>query len=1077
LLKKGISYLIVVLLISNAFLVAFNIREAKALGTTYIRADGSVDPPTAPISSADNVTYVMTDNVTSDGDGIVVERSYITIDGMQHSVIGPGLFGSSVGLLLQNTSGVTVCNIDFRSFCTDLWLNYGSDNTIFNCTMSGEWRPYGYGDLHGIAMTYSSNNDIHNNKIIQKQIAVSNSVNNVIHDNDLTSPSPTLEAYIGFYLSSCSNNNISENSIIGKTWYSIYSHASTNNVISANNIEGNGGSGVTLHWGSTGNNVVGNNIEQSSGGDFPGIYVLDCYANNNIVGNSLINNVDGIFLQRCSGTSIVENYIVNNTRGLKLSECNSNYIYHNNIINNTKQVDTQGWEYDPYINYWDNGYPAGGNYWSNYNGTDSYKGPNQDQPGSDLIGDTAYVVGSINTNYTDRYPLMGPWNPMPPNKLEIYDIVRATDTLNVRSGPGLRNAIVGTMLKGNKGSVLTGPVEADGYNWWKTSYDVGVTGWSADEWLELVPSRPQPPSDFTSWADATVNWAEQRMGNESWAGYGLRFVANAFMQEEGKPAGWASALDAATDYDHFDRLDQMLYGWREAPKGAVVFFNAEGTNPYGQVGIYLGNGSIIHVYGTVTTDSMEGVIGKPDVGQYLGWSYPPEAWRPTQTPNQPPVANAGHDRSVSSGELVAFDASASYDPDLDGTITGYRWNFGDGTTDEGKTVSHRFRGAQNGPKDYTVQLTVEDDHGATNSDSVLVTVNQLKKRVELSPTVLGSSYMETTYNWIGTDDATNEDLYIISRIDTCFGGIIGASQFFIVRKIDSSPSWKVVWHIPKPTEWAWNTASYTTPFTPSLWQELWGTPCKTSKHTFSDGTFEGINVTKNSFMLLVSSGAEIAIIMEYWDAGWAKFDPNSPATSLQLEQLQEFGEFSDVVDLLDKLIDVIFSPGELRVYDSQGRVTGLVNGVEKEEIPGSAYVNDTVIIFYPNETYRHEVVGLENGNYSLLTISVENGIFTTFKATHIPISTSALHQYLIDWTSLRHGSEGANICVDGNADDAFEWNFTSDSELTREEFLKATSPVEGFPYWIAGIVIGVTVILVAVGVLLRKRRKPQNEKL
>ena len=55
------------------------------------------------------------------------------------------------------------------------------------------------------------------------------------------------------------------------------------------------------------------------------------------------------------------------------------------------------------INVWDDGYPSGRNYWSDYNGMDEKSGPNQDLPGSDGIGDTPYV---IDENNQDRYPLM-----------------------------------------------------------------------------------------------------------------------------------------------------------------------------------------------------------------------------------------------------------------------------------------------------------------------------------------------------------------------------------------------------------------------------------------------------------------------------------------------------------------------------------------------------------------------------------------------------------------------------------------------------------------------------------------------
>lgn len=52
---------------------------------------------------------------------------------------------------------------------------------------------------------------------------------------------------------------------------------------------------------------------------------------------------------------------------------------------------------------WDNGYPSGGNFWSDYEGADQKSGPNQDQPGSDGIGDTRRNVSSKGF---DRYPLM-----------------------------------------------------------------------------------------------------------------------------------------------------------------------------------------------------------------------------------------------------------------------------------------------------------------------------------------------------------------------------------------------------------------------------------------------------------------------------------------------------------------------------------------------------------------------------------------------------------------------------------------------------------------------------------------------
>jgi PKD repeat protein len=66
-----------------------------------------------------------------------------------------------------------------------------------------------------------------------------------------------------------------------------------------------------------------------------------------------------------------------------------------------------------------------------------------------------------------------------------------------------------------------------------------------------------------------------------------------------------------------------------------------------------------------------------------------------------------------------FDGSASYDPD--GTITGYDWDFGDGSPNgSGATPSHTYPTADT----YTVILTVTDDDDATDDDTQNVSVSE-----------------------------------------------------------------------------------------------------------------------------------------------------------------------------------------------------------------------------------------------------------------------------------------------------------------------------------------------------------------
>jgi hypothetical protein len=126
------------------------------------------------------------------------------------------------------------------------------------------------------------------------------------------------------------------------------------------------------------------------------------------------------------------------------------------------------------------------------------------------------------------------------------------------------------------------------------------------------------------------------------------------------------------------------------------------------------------------------------------------------------------------------------------------------------------------------------------------------------------------------------------------------------------------------------------------------------------------------------------------------------------------------------------SPGELRVYDSQNRITGLFNGEIKEEIPGSIYdeENEIVAIFDPCGTYRYEVLSTSEGTYGLDIGSIKGGETETFTAIEIPTSPNAVHQYTMDWAALSQGKAGATLRIDAEGDGLFERTIISDNKLT-----------------------------------------------
>ena len=138
---------------------------------------------------------------------------------------------------------------------------------------------------------------------------------------------------------------------------------------------------------------------------------------------------------------------------------------------------------------------------------------------------------------------------------------------------------------------------------------------------------------------------------------------------------------------------------------------------------------------------------------------------------------------------------------------------------------------------------------------------------------------------------------------------------------------------------------------------------------------------------------------------------------------------------------VVASPVELRVYDSEGRVSGLVDGITMEEIPGSECFNNTVIVHYPVGSYGFEVVGADEGSYGLTITTVARSGNTAFTAIDIPTGVRAVHQYSIDWIALLLDEKGVTVMVDADDDGVFEHCFTTGSELTGDEFVLKTETI------------------------------------
>lgn len=179
----------------------------------------------------------------------------------------------------------------------------------------------------------------------------------------------------------------------------------TENSVSENTIDESQYNGITVQPDSSRNNIAGNTV---TGSGETGIDVLGGTSSNTLSANTIsASGRAGISLWNTVYNTVVYNEIKNNAAGIEIGmNAEGNTIFHNNFTGNTKQVLID--PNPPLANTWDDGYPSGGNWWSDYIGADAYHGVSQDIAGSDGIGDTPYA---IDENNTDNYPLMRPWAP------------------------------------------------------------------------------------------------------------------------------------------------------------------------------------------------------------------------------------------------------------------------------------------------------------------------------------------------------------------------------------------------------------------------------------------------------------------------------------------------------------------------------------------------------------------------------------------------------------------------------------------------------------------------------------------
>jgi|GEM_PF-1052629 len=261
------------------------------------------------------------------------------------------------GLMLNTADNCNITNVHaVANNGLGIWLSNSGHNTI-------EDTPVQNNGLTGILVTAGSENNIFNN-------TVSNNTYGIV------------------VTSNSSGNFVVSNNVAESAWFGIDIVNSSKNSVRLNYIEESQRAGIMIEQ-SSDNLVYSNNVTDNNVGIWLNFSSSNTVRNNDVQDNSLT----GAWFANSSINSFLENDVAhNNGYGFWINFSNNNSIFHNNIISNLQDV-----YINTSINAWDGGspYSDGGNYWSNYTGSDQ---------NADGIGDSPHVLDAKNV---DHYPLIG----------------------------------------------------------------------------------------------------------------------------------------------------------------------------------------------------------------------------------------------------------------------------------------------------------------------------------------------------------------------------------------------------------------------------------------------------------------------------------------------------------------------------------------------------------------------------------------------------------------------------------------------------------------------------------------------
>lgn len=633
---------------------------------------------------------------------------------------------------------------------------------------------------NGIFVYTSSNNTIQYNTAIQSNSLNGIFLNETCNDTSITYNNMSSNTKNGLFLNDhCDSNTLSNNNIYGNSDSGIRLENSSSNTMNSNEINLNTDYGIMVVGSS--NTIQSNTIYNNK------VHGILLFADdNNVISSNTIrsNTYDGIRLSNSTSDSIYSNEISSNS-GYGV---NSDYFTLDNLIYNNYFHDNTNNAIDKSIskNRWNTTIASGtnkvggsyiyGNYWDNFDETSEGA---IDSNGNG-IADSAYTVYGSNQ---DNGPLLDVTVPSigTPGVTPItqtiggYTYISATVTDNIE----IRDVVL-IVTDPNSLTVNFSIFQNKTGNTFYCNKKYTTVGTYSFIIRATDPRNSASSSSVTFYINEGT--APTVTDNSPTKGYASKvFTFNATVTDDGDSASqltvkvqWShGAYSANTTLDstqgnYFEKsvtLDNTTsslsyYFWakdhwgnarttttktvsvidNEAP---AILINAYGPSPeilpnsftfnatvtdnteVNEVTIEYWNEGSDHKTANMDktiNNCYEKMIIDENPDRIYCIIYATDPYE-NQNDTKNPFANAsGHYTGVIGG-TITFNGSNSFD--LDGNITDYSWNFGDGTTGAGATTTHEY--TTNG--NYTITLTVTDDDGNTDVSTtyaVIISSSQQK---------------------------------------------------------------------------------------------------------------------------------------------------------------------------------------------------------------------------------------------------------------------------------------------------------------------------------------------------------------